>query len=148
MNRIKYNSLSIEQKRNICTYNEKNKGIKQKQLIIYFTKIEACLNIWLCSKVTLNIPISYVILREKAKDFCDLYRSDERYKKKLEDSDIISDIVSDILKSFKQIKLYCEHQRQTQSEHLDVVNQLEDIIMNFVHLNMRQKPIDSYLIKN
>jgi hypothetical protein len=25
---------------------------------------------------------------------------------------------------------------------------LEDIIMNFVHLNMRQKPIDSYLIKN
>ena len=128
MNRIKYNSLSIEQKRNICTYHEKNKGIKQKQLIIYFTKefnldqpiksstmsdiisnstkylnledgdtnkkrlrnpmlpeIEECLNIWLCSKVSLNIPISDVILREKAKDFCDLYRSDERYKKKLED---------------------------------------------------------------
>jgi hypothetical protein len=79
MNRIKYNSLSIEQKRNICTYHEKNKGI---------------------------------------------------------------------MKSFKQIKLYCEHQKQTQSDHLDVINQLEDIIMNFVHLNMRQKPIDSYLIKN
>ena len=38
MNRIKYNSLSIEQKRNICTYHEKNKAIKEKQLIIYFTK--------------------------------------------------------------------------------------------------------------
>ena len=76
MNRIKYNSLSIEQKRNICTYHEKNKGIKQKQLIIYFTK-----------EFNLDQP--------KVKS-----------------------------------------------------NQLEDIIMNFVHLNLRQKPIDSYLIKN
>ena len=76
MNRIKYNSLSIEQKRNICTYHEKTKGIKQKQLIIYFTK-----------EFNLDQP--------KVKS-----------------------------------------------------NQLEDIIMNFVHLNMRQKPIDSYLIKN
>ena len=76
MNRIKYKSLSIEQKRNICTYHEKNKGIKQKQLIIYFTK-----------EFNLDQP--------KVKS-----------------------------------------------------NQLEDIIMNFYHLNMRQKPIDSYLIKN
>ena len=76
MNRIKNKSLSIEQKRNICTYHEKNKGIKQKQLIIYFTK-----------EFNLDQP--------KVKS-----------------------------------------------------NQLEDIIMNFYHLNMRQKPIDSYLIKN
>ena len=76
MNRIKYNSLSIEQKRNICTYHEKNKAIKEKQLIIYFTK-----------EFNLDQP--------KVKS-----------------------------------------------------NQLEDIIMNFYHLNMRQKPIDSYLIKN
>ena len=76
MNRIKYNSLSIEQKRNICTYHEKNKAIKQKQLIIYFTK-----------EFNLDQP--------KVKS-----------------------------------------------------NQLEDIIMNFYHLNMRQKHIDSYLIKN
>jgi hypothetical protein len=64
------------------------------------------------------------------------------------ENQLVLPLASDILKSFKQIKLYCEHQKQTQSEHLDVVNQLEDIIMNFVHLNMRQKPIDSYLIKN
>jgi hypothetical protein len=30
--------LTIEQKRNICTYHEKNKCIKQKQLILHFTK--------------------------------------------------------------------------------------------------------------
>ena len=73
MNRIKYNSLSIEQKRNICTYHEKNKGI-QNQLIIFFTK-----------EFNLDQP--------KVKS-----------------------------------------------------NQLEDIIMNFVNINMRQKSIDSYLI--
>lgn len=54
----------------------------------------------------------------------------------------------DILKSFKQIKLYCQHQKHCQSDHLDVINQLEDIIMNFVNLNMIQKPIDTYLIKH
>jgi hypothetical protein len=64
------------------------------------------------------------------------------------ESELVLPLASDILKSFKQIKLYCEHQKQTKSDHLDVINQLEDIIMNFVHLNMRQKPINSYLIKN
>jgi hypothetical protein len=39
----------------------------------------------MCSKVSLNIPISDIILKEKVKDFCDLYRADERLIKKLED---------------------------------------------------------------
>jgi hypothetical protein len=39
MNRkLKYNSLNLEQKRMICTYNEQHAGIKQKQLIMHFTK--------------------------------------------------------------------------------------------------------------
>jgi hypothetical protein len=46
---------------------------------------EECLNIWLCSKVSLNIPKSEINLKEKVKDFCDLYRADERLKKKVED---------------------------------------------------------------
>jgi hypothetical protein len=38
MNKIKYKSLNIEQKTNICSYHQKNKEIKQKQLILHFRK--------------------------------------------------------------------------------------------------------------
>ena len=38
MNKRKLQSLTIEQKRNICQYNEKYKGIKQKELIIHFSR--------------------------------------------------------------------------------------------------------------
>ena len=36
MSKRKLQSFTIEQKRNICQYNEKYKGIKQKELIIHF----------------------------------------------------------------------------------------------------------------
>ena len=36
--KVKYKSLNLEQKRMICTYNERHAEIKQKQLIMYFTK--------------------------------------------------------------------------------------------------------------
>jgi hypothetical protein len=36
--KVKYNSLNLEQKRMFCTYNERHAVIKQKQLIMYFTK--------------------------------------------------------------------------------------------------------------
>ncbi len=38
MNKIKYKSLSLKQNRDICSYLQKNKEIKQKQLILYFGK--------------------------------------------------------------------------------------------------------------
>ncbi len=38
MNKLKYKSLSLKQNRNICSYLQKNKEIKQKQLILYFRK--------------------------------------------------------------------------------------------------------------
>jgi hypothetical protein len=38
MNKIKYKSLSLKQNRDICSYHQKNKEIKQKQLILYFRK--------------------------------------------------------------------------------------------------------------
>ena len=36
--REKYQTLSLEQKRFICKYNDEHKGIKQTQLIVHFTR--------------------------------------------------------------------------------------------------------------
>jgi hypothetical protein len=40
------------------------------------------------------------------------------------------------------------NKKRLRNPMLPEIEELEDIIMNFVQLNMMQKPIDSYLIKN
>jgi hypothetical protein len=108
-----------------CTYHEQHEGIKQRHLIIHFTRefkldqpiksstmsdilkdaskflnfddkqnkkririallpeLGECLYIKFCSKTALHIPINDTILIEKARDFCDLIRGDEKYRKKI-----------------------------------------------------------------
>ena len=70
--------LTIEQKRNICQYNEKYKGIKQKELIIHFSR-----------EFKLERPISKStmsdILQESEK-FLKLENCDNNDKKRLREA--------------------------------------------------------------
>ena len=44
-------------------------------------EVEECLNVWFCSKRSLNILINDKVLVEKCKIFCEFYSVEEKYKK-------------------------------------------------------------------
>jgi hypothetical protein len=62
-------------------------------------------------------------------------------------SSTMSDVISNSTK-YLNLEDGDTNKKRLRNPMLPEIEELEDIIMNFVHLNMRQKPIDSYLIKN
>jgi hypothetical protein len=54
----------------------------------------------------------------------------------------------EIKTSIQQIKLYCLHQPSIQQNHLESIDEVENILMNFINMNLKQKHIDEFFIKN
>ena len=53
----------------------------------------------------------------------------------------------EIKTSIQQIKLYCLHQPSIQQNHLESIDEVENILMNFINMNLKQKYIDDFFNK-
>jgi hypothetical protein len=70
-NKAKYNSLTLEQKRMNCTYNEQHEVIKQRHLIIHFTR-----------EFKLDQPIKSSTMSDILKDASKFLNFDDKQNKK------------------------------------------------------------------
>jgi hypothetical protein len=43
---------------------------------------------------------------------------------------------------------FCLHQPSIQQNHLESTDEVENILMNFINMNLKQKHIDEFFIKN
>ena len=51
----------------------------------------------------------------------------------------------EVKQSFKLIKQYCFHHTSVKSDHLDVIDKLETIIMDLINFNLNQKKIEDFM---
>ena len=54
----------------------------------------------------------------------------------------------EIKASIQQIKHFCLHQSNIQQNQLEIIDEVENILMNFINMNLKQKQIDDFFIKN
>ena len=90
-------------------------------------EVEECLNVWFCSKRSLNILINDKVLVEKCKIFCEFYSVEEKYKKKIEEFKYSDGWLAKFKLRFN-IKNYNIHGESGDVEVADLTKQRNDLI--------------------